>query len=139
MQGYNGDGIAATSAEVGGIGGVAIDSGGNVYISDSYNNRVRKIDLTGLISTIAGNGVAGYNGDGNICNQRGAKFAKCPSYHFDRQSLHFRCLECQNPHSQCQNDGECSAILSGDHCRCEYDDNRYCHSHRIRPHTHRKL
>jgi len=63
--GYNGDGIAATSAQLNTPLGIAIDDLGNIYIADAGNYRVRKIDKsTGLISTIAGTGTSGYNGDG---------------------------------------------------------------------------
>jgi sugar lactone lactonase YvrE len=63
--GYNGDGIAATSAEINAALGVAVDGAGNIYIADEGNNRVRKVSAsTGLISTVAGNGTSGYNGDG---------------------------------------------------------------------------
>jgi sugar lactone lactonase YvrE len=61
--GYNGDNIAATSAELNLPGGVALDSAGNLYIVDSGNSRIRKVDLSGTITTVAGNGMAGYNGD----------------------------------------------------------------------------
>ncbi len=64
-QGYNGDGISATSGELNGPQGMALDASGNIYIADLQNNRIRKIDIsTGLISTIAGTGTGGYNGDG---------------------------------------------------------------------------
>lgn len=63
--GYNSDGIAATSSELYGPQGLALDASGNIYIADLANNRIRKIDVTtGLISTIAGTGTAAYNGDG---------------------------------------------------------------------------
>ena len=62
--GYNGDNIAATSAELKGPTGVAVDAADNVYIADNYNNRIRKIDATGIITTVAGNGTMGYSGDG---------------------------------------------------------------------------
>ena len=63
--GYTGDGGAATAAELNGPQGVAVDSSGNLYIADSGNNVLREIDhSTGDISTIAGNGTAGYTGDG---------------------------------------------------------------------------
>jgi sugar lactone lactonase YvrE len=63
-QGYNGDNIPATSAELNDPSGVALDSAGNLYIADYDNHRIRKVDAsTGLISTVAGNGTAGYNGD----------------------------------------------------------------------------
>jgi hypothetical protein len=62
--GYNGDGIAATNAELLAPAGVAADSAGNVYIGDYGNNRVRKVDTAGMISTVAGNGKSGFSGDG---------------------------------------------------------------------------
>lgn len=62
--GYNGDNIAATSAQLYGPMAVALDAAGNIYITDYSNNRIRKVNLsTGLISTVAGTGVYGYNGD----------------------------------------------------------------------------
>jgi sugar lactone lactonase YvrE len=64
-QGYNGDGIAATTANLNYPSGVTVDSSGNVYIADTNNSRIRKVSAgTGLISTIAGTGTARYNGDG---------------------------------------------------------------------------
>jgi len=64
-SGYNGDGIAAVRAELNSPWGVAVDSSGNLYIADSGNNRIRKVTVsTGLISTVAGTGAAGYNKDG---------------------------------------------------------------------------
>jgi RHS repeat-associated protein len=62
--GFAGDGGAATSAELYGPNGVAFDTAGNMYIGDSYNNRIRKVTPAGLISTVAGNGTYGYTGDG---------------------------------------------------------------------------
>jgi uncharacterized repeat protein (TIGR03803 family) len=63
--GYNGDGIAATSAELADPCGVTVDSAGNIYIADSENERIRKVTAsTGKISTVAGDGTYGYNGDG---------------------------------------------------------------------------
>ena len=62
--GYNGDARAATSAELAGPAGVAIDDQGRVLVADTGNARVRRIDGTGTISTVAGNGSAGYGGDG---------------------------------------------------------------------------
>src|SRR3984893_10596563 len=63
--GYSGDGGAATSAGLNRTEGVATDSAGNLYIADWQNNRIRKVDAgTGVITTVAGNGTAGFSGDG---------------------------------------------------------------------------
>ena len=63
--GYGGDNGQATAAQLSSPYGIAIDSVGNIYIADSSNHRVRKVTAaTGVITTIAGNGVAGYSGDG---------------------------------------------------------------------------
>ena len=63
VQGYNSDGIAATSAEINLPRGVALDSSGNLYIADTGNARIREVSTSGTITTIAGNGTAGYSGD----------------------------------------------------------------------------
>ncbi len=62
FAGYGGDGGAASSAKLNYPLGVACDAAGNVYISDDVF--VRKVDRTGIIRTIAGNGEYGYTGDG---------------------------------------------------------------------------
>ena len=62
---YTGDGGPATSATLNSPAGVVIDPAGNLYIADSENNAIRKVNaLTGQITTIAGNGTALYGGDG---------------------------------------------------------------------------
>ena len=63
---YAGDGGQATSAELHNPTGVAVDPiTGNVYIADNQNNRIREVTLsTGVITTVAGTGAAGYAGDG---------------------------------------------------------------------------
>jgi len=64
-RGYTGDGGLATSAELSNPYGVTVDATGNIYFSDYFNNRIRKVTAsTGYISTVAGNGTAGYSGDG---------------------------------------------------------------------------
>ncbi len=60
--GYTGDNFSATSAELHGPYGVAVDSAGNLYISDSGNNVIRMVSK-GVITTVAGNGTPGYTGD----------------------------------------------------------------------------
>ena len=62
--GYSGDGGLATAAELNYPQGVAVDDNGNVFIADHYNMRIRKVNTTGIITTIAGNGTQGYSGDG---------------------------------------------------------------------------
>ncbi len=63
--GYNGDGIQATAAEIQNVSQMALDVSGNLFLTDYYNNRIRKVNSsTGIISTVAGNGTPGYNGDG---------------------------------------------------------------------------
>ena len=44
-------------------GGMAIDAVGNLYIADTKNQRIRKLNLAGVITTVAGNGIAGFSGD----------------------------------------------------------------------------
>jgi hypothetical protein len=61
--GYSGDNGPATSAKLNAPKGVAIDSSGDIYIADTENHRIRKVDAGGNISTVAGNGTAGYSGD----------------------------------------------------------------------------
>lgn len=61
--GYNADGIPAVSAQLNQNWGVAADAAGNLYISDQSNCRIRKVNTSGIISTIAGTGTPGYSGD----------------------------------------------------------------------------
>jgi sugar lactone lactonase YvrE len=73
QPGYSGDGGAATAAQLYFPFGVTTDSGGNLYIADTFNNVIRKVDATnGVISTVAGNGYgAGGNGDGGYTGDGG--------------------------------------------------------------------
>jgi uncharacterized protein (TIGR03437 family) len=59
-----GDGGPATAAQIGTIQGVAADRWGNLYVSDTDHHRIRKVASNGLISTLAGTGIAGFSGDG---------------------------------------------------------------------------
>ena len=64
VNGYAGDGGPATSASLLNPKSLAVDLGGNLYIADSGNNRIRKVTPGGIITTIAGNGTQGFSGDG---------------------------------------------------------------------------
>ncbi|MBI3476195.1 MAG: choice-of-anchor D domain-containing protein [Acidobacteria bacterium] len=66
--GYSGDGGPAGSAKLNGPSDVRVDAGGNLYVSDSSNNTVRKVNAAGTISTIAGDGNYGYAGDGALAS-----------------------------------------------------------------------
>jgi sugar lactone lactonase YvrE len=62
--GYYGDGGPAISAQLNLPQSVAVDAAGNLYIADSLNNVIREVTPNGNITTVAGNGTAGYSGDG---------------------------------------------------------------------------
>jgi uncharacterized protein (TIGR03437 family) len=62
--GSSGDGAPATTASMNSPLGIAVDNAGNVYITDSGNNRVRKVTTGGIITTVAGTGENGFGGDG---------------------------------------------------------------------------
>ncbi len=66
VGGFSGDGGLATSAQLNNPSGVGMDTSGNIYVADQNNQRIRKIDLSGNISTVAGNGTAGFSGDGGL-------------------------------------------------------------------------
>lgn len=62
--GFAGDGGPATLAELNFPYGIVFDAAGNLYIAEIGNNRVRKVDTSGIITTVAGGGFAGFSGDG---------------------------------------------------------------------------
>ncbi|QQS48740.1 MAG: SBBP repeat-containing protein [Acidobacteriota bacterium] len=62
--GYGGDGGPATAARLNVPSDVTVDSSGNVYIADSMNHRIRRVDPNGVITTVAGTGAPGFSGDG---------------------------------------------------------------------------
>jgi hypothetical protein len=64
VGGANGDGGPATSALLSGPRGLSLDSGGNLYIADAGDQAIRMVDTNGNISTVAGNGVSNFAGDG---------------------------------------------------------------------------
>ncbi len=65
-SGYTGDGSAATLAKLNTPGNCVIDAAGNIYIADWGNSVIRKVSTAGIITTIAGTGVATYGGDGGM-------------------------------------------------------------------------
>jgi hypothetical protein len=64
VQGFAGDGAAATLAQIDTPAGVAVASDGRIFIADSHNHRIRVVTTDGKIATFAGNGVHGFSGDG---------------------------------------------------------------------------
>lgn len=69
IQGYSGDGGPAIEAKLNQPSGVTVDTSGNLYITDTVNQRIRKVDTNGIITTVAGNGIPGYGGDGGAAIQ----------------------------------------------------------------------
>jgi sugar lactone lactonase YvrE len=59
-----GDGGPAAKTQLGFVSALALDNAGNLFLSDLFAQRIRKIDLNGIITTVAGNGITGYSGDG---------------------------------------------------------------------------
>ena len=72
--GNSGDGGPAVDAALGDPMGVAVDAAGNVYIADTFNSLIRKVTPDGIISTVAGDGIQAYYGDGNIATQAALYF-----------------------------------------------------------------
>jgi len=70
--GFSGDGGPAASAQLSSPSGVALDSAGNLYIADQSNGRIRKVDASGTITTVAGSGTGFVLGDGGPAT--GTKF-----------------------------------------------------------------
>jgi hypothetical protein len=62
--GFSGDGGVAVRAQLNSPAGVAVDASGDFFITDYANNRIRRVGTNGIITTIAGNGHAGFSGDG---------------------------------------------------------------------------
>jgi DNA-binding beta-propeller fold protein YncE len=72
MAGYAGDGGPAVAASFNEPYGIVVDRGGNIYVADRHNHCVRRVDgISGVAATFAGNGAAGYAGDGGPANKAG--------------------------------------------------------------------
>ena len=69
--GFSGDGGPATRAELNFARGVGVDGAGNVFIADSLNQRIRKVDASGVITTVAGRGETCYFSPGHSCGDGG--------------------------------------------------------------------
>jgi len=87
--GFSGDGGPAVSARINLSSkseprrGICVDGSGNLYFSDTGNHRVRKVDTNGVITTVAGTGVAGFSGDGGAATA--ARLNEPAGAIFDRQ------------------------------------------------------
>ncbi|MGB9610402.1 MAG: hypothetical protein ACPL7M_05465, partial [Bryobacteraceae bacterium] len=68
-KGETGDGGSALEAKLNSPTGVAVDAAGNVYIADQMNHRIRKVDASGIITTVAGTGLPGYSGNGGLATR----------------------------------------------------------------------
>ena len=87
--GFSGDGGPATAAQVYSPEDVSFDNLGNVYISDAQNHRLRKINAAGIISTIAGNGINAYTGDGGPATAASTGAPEGPAIIDSRGNLYF--------------------------------------------------
>jgi sugar lactone lactonase YvrE len=94
-QGYAGDGQPAAAATFNGMHNVAVTADGDVYIADSWNNCVRLIDQeTGVISTVAGTGEAGYSGDGGPATEATFNYVMCVTLNPSHSKLYL--ADCNN-------------------------------------------
>jgi sugar lactone lactonase YvrE len=78
--GFSGDGGPATSARLNNPSGVAVDTSGNLYIADSFNNRIRKVSADGAITTVAGSGNTGFIVGGGFSGDGGPATAATMNY-----------------------------------------------------------
>ena len=74
---YDGDGGPATNASLLGPQCVEFDQAGNFFIADTENNVVRKVDAQGIITTVAGNGIEGYSGEGRPATNASLDLPTC--------------------------------------------------------------
>ncbi|MGA3080483.1 MAG: Ig-like domain repeat protein [Terracidiphilus sp.] len=87
VPGYTADGIAATASGLNGPQSITIDSAGNLFIADTLDQRIRRVDaVSGIISTAAGNGTAGFNGDTLLATSVNTELNFPDAVAFDAQS-----------------------------------------------------
>ncbi len=78
--GFSGDGGPAVDAQMATPWGIKVDSAGDIFIADDDNLRIRLVQADGIISTIAGNGLAGFSGDGGPALSASLNFPKGIAY-----------------------------------------------------------
>ena len=78
--GFGGDGGPAAAALLAAPRGLAVDASGDLFIADYGNNRVREVNAAGTIVTVAGNGTAGFSGDGMPAALAELDFARRPGF-----------------------------------------------------------
>ena len=77
--GYLGDGGPATSAALDSPQGIVVDAEDSLFIADTLNDRIRRVDVDGLITTVAGDGVSGFAGDGQPATEAAIHLATGPA------------------------------------------------------------
>lgn len=115
---FSGDGGPAVSAGLS-ASNVAVDGAGNVYISDIINNRIRKIDKNGIITTVAGSGAQGYSGDGGPATKaalflpQGLAADKAGNLYFADNAVHVRKVDTSGIITTIAGDGTPISISEG--------------------------
>ena len=105
--GFSGDGGPATQAHLSFPSRVAVDANGNVYIADARNNRIRRVDPEGVITTFAGTGVPGFSGDGGPAAQARVEQPARYGCGYGWECLHRRLGQSAHPccgHGRCHHD-----------------------------------
>ena len=95
-DGFSGDGGPATAAQLNCPSGVVVDNTGKLFIADYNNDRIREVNASGVITTIAGNGTPGFSGDGGRGSGRRGELPERRGFGFGRKSL-YRGLRKQSP------------------------------------------
>ena len=80
------------------VTGVLLDRTGNLYLSETNGQRVRKVSPDGIITTVAGNGTAGFSGDGRASHQRSTVRPGWSGAGYRRQPVHCGCVQQSGSH-----------------------------------------